>query len=219
MKKILFNIDETERNRILEMHHNAIKKNLLKEQDDNQEANQEDDETSEETPLDTTTGSTIGGVMIPGFLFAEEDSAWLSANKGKDTQKSYNDENYKRLTRYYGATLPLVGNSLDPKIFIGKYAIMFNSVPKENLLTFQKDNVVNTTFKVGKIYKNPDGSFIFVTTGGVSNQGLNIRVPQKSTTAYKNSFNLYNGNMKISNVMNPYMGLFGWIDVNKVQTL
>jgi len=210
MKKNLFTIDESEKQRILEMHLNATQKLYLNEQG----------EVSSTGSTVSQSSSTIGGVQISGFLFAEDDKEWLIAKnnelKGKVSGQVLNDENYGRVLKYYG-TQP---TSVDPNNLIGKYVIMFNKIPKQGIYSYQKENVVNTTFKIGLIYKNKTNKMIFITTGGSSSIGLNVRVPLLSTTVNVDfAFFLYNSNDNLTDRNNPHInGVFGYIKPDQLKT-
>ena len=191
MNKLLFTIDPSEKRRILEMHQSATKKHYLSEQ------------TEPATPTTTSAttqikSSVIGGVTIPGFLFAEDDTEWLELkNKetgGKVTQEMCSNENGNRVYAYYNAE----PTGADPNNLYNKYMIAFNSKPaNSNIYPASKENVYQKTFLIGKIrYNNYKFTMIMPSEGG---KGFHVRVPPKeSGTRSKGWFLLNNSDMNLA---------------------
>ena len=138
--------------------------------------------------------STIGGVTIPGFLFAEDDSKWIELkNKetnGKITQEMFSNENAQRVYRYYGAE----PTSANPDNILNKYMIAFNATPKNsNIYLNSKENVYQKTFLIGKVatFENTKFTYIGPSEGFT---GFHVRVPPvTSGTRGKGRFLLNNG--------------------------
>lgn len=177
MNKNLFTIDESEKRRILEMHQDATRNQYIFEQDVTTQTTTSPQTTQEQK------SSVIGGVTVTGFLFAEDDLAWLDQNPSAKTflqnkQAGYNElisnENFIRLKTYYGyPDLQYEGSSVvNPLSLKDKYAIMFNQTGDYE--SYAKANAVNSVFKIGLIYKGNSG-FVFITTGKAANEGPNIQ--------------------------------------------
>ena len=188
MNKLLFTIDPSEKRRILEMHQSATKKHYLSEQT----------EPATATPTSATTqikSSVIGGVTIPGFLFAEDDTEWFNLkNKetgGKVSQEMYSIENGNRVYAYYGAET----TGADPNNIYNKYMIAFNSTTaNSNIYPTSKENVYQKTFLIGKVYSIPKKFTIIAPSEGSS--GFHVRVPPKGgTTRGKGWFLLNSGDL------------------------
>jgi len=131
MKKNLFTIEDSEKQRILEMHLNATQKLYLNEQGEV-----------------ASTGSTASTTT---FAWAEDDAEWVKSSGAGGTggvmdEKKVSEENYRRFTLYYKTGSRIVSNTKDNKPGTlshypanGKIVYVFNKVQnpyrKSNLKT------------------------------------------------------------------------------------
>lgn len=142
--KNLFTINETEKQRILEMHISATKKLYLNEQDEVKSTG------------DTTTQS--GSTSTSSFVWAEDEVE----NKGK-TQKELNELNWLKLSTYYGSSK----GQTDPDTLFGKTAYIFKDVsdPKTQFV-YLKSNVYepNGSFVIGDIQHIESKQAVRITT-------------------------------------------------------
>jgi hypothetical protein len=89
---------------------------------------------------------------IPGFIFAEDDKAWLGPTAEKTTNE-INEENYNRIFKYYGLA---VGGVINPDALIGKLAFSFKPItdPKKQM-QYSKEFVDPRMFNINSISFNP----------------------------------------------------------------
>lgn len=149
MKKNLFSIDESEKQRILEMHESATKKLYLNEQGEV-----------------ASTGSTASTTT---FTWAEDEEV----NKDK-SQKELNDLNRQKLIAYYGAS----EGQTNPDTLIGKTAYVFKNVsdPKTQFV-YLKGNVYPETFIIQNITFEPSNNAVkLMTNEGVNNKFIRLSV-------------------------------------------
>jgi hypothetical protein len=151
----------------------------------------EQNQTSGTTAV--ATASTIGGVTIPGFLFAEDDTNWLETqNKqtgGRVSQEMISNENARRVGAYYGAQ----AQTVDANNLFNKYMIAFNAKPA-NPSTFinSKENVYQKTFLITKVIRTKNNFTVISPAEGSA--GFHVRVtPVGSTTRGRGQFTLNNG--------------------------
>lgn len=123
MNKNLFTIDDSERQRILEMHQSATNRQYLVEQ----------------------TGSD--------FTNWAEDTGWSAKTRNEDQQqRSYeqqlSEENYGRFLKYYHTSERVSNGGLTYYNAIGKKAYLFNNIN----YPFSKSNLVDSlTFTINNI--------------------------------------------------------------------
>jgi len=180
MNNNLFKIDDSEKMRILEMHQSATNRHYLGEQ-------VAPATTSATTTPVATNVSKIGGITIPGFLFVEDDSAWLQKYP-KANKEQMSQENSSRVMKYYGSG----PTSADPEMVLNKYMIAFNfpSNSVDNYL-YSKENVYPYTFLISKIYQTKNGFTNILSNEG--NTGFHVRVPKEGSSK-EGHFLFYKGN-------------------------
>ena len=136
----------------------------------------------EQNQTSGTTASTIGGVTIPGFLFAEDDTNWLETqNKqtgGRVSQEMISNENARRVGAYYGAQ----AEKADANNLFNKYMIAFNATPANpNIFINSKENVYQKTFLIAKVIRTKNNFTLIEPTEGGG--GFHVKVPPKNTTS------------------------------------